>query len=33
LAQIEGEAIGDPLTMARMQLTLGECEAGLGFPQ
>jgi serine/threonine protein kinase len=30
-AQIEGEAIGDPLAVARMQMTLGECQVGLGF--
>ena len=30
-AQIEGEAIGDPLTVARMQLTLGQSQLGLGF--
>ncbi len=32
-AQIEGEAIGDPLTVARMQQTLGECQLGLGFAE
>ena len=32
-AQIEGEAIGDPLTVARMQLTLGESQLGLGYPE
>ena len=31
-AQIEGEAIGDPLTVARMQTTLGESQLGLGYP-
>jgi tetratricopeptide (TPR) repeat protein len=30
-AQIEGEAIGDRLAVARMQQTLGECQLGLGF--
>jgi hypothetical protein len=32
-AQIEGESIGDPLTVARMQETLGECQLGLSFPE
>jgi tetratricopeptide (TPR) repeat protein len=32
-AQIEGEAIGDPLAVARMQMTLGACQCGLGFPE
>ena len=32
-AQIEGEAIGDPLAVARMQLTLGESQLGLGYPE
>ena len=32
-AQVEGEAIGDPLTVARMQLTLGESQRGLGYPE
>ena len=32
-AQIEGEAIGDPLTVARMQNTLGESQLGLGYPE
>jgi eukaryotic-like serine/threonine-protein kinase len=32
-AQIEGEAIGDPLTVARMQLTLGQSQLGLGYPE
>src|SRR5438067_1436167 len=31
-AQIEGEAIGDPLAVARMQATLGESQLGLGYP-
>ena len=31
--QIEGEAIGDPLTVARMQMTLGEFAVGLGYPE
>jgi eukaryotic-like serine/threonine-protein kinase len=31
-AQIEGEAIGDPLTVARMQNTLGLSQLGLGQP-
>src|SRR5262245_36698024 len=30
-AQIEGEAIGDPLAVARMQMTLGESQLGLGY--
>ena len=32
-AQIEGEAIGDPLTVARMQLTLGSSQRELGYPE
>jgi eukaryotic-like serine/threonine-protein kinase len=32
-AQIEGEAIGDPLTVARMQFTLGKSQLGLGYPE
>jgi tetratricopeptide (TPR) repeat protein/tRNA A-37 threonylcarbamoyl transferase component Bud32 len=32
-AQIEGEAIGDPLTVARMQMTLGSSLLGLGYPE
>src|SRR5262249_23633275 len=32
-AQIEGEAIGDPLTVARMQITLGSSLLGLGYPE
>jgi serine/threonine protein kinase len=32
-AQIEGEAIGDPLAVARMQLTLGVSQLGLGYPE
>ena len=32
-AQIEGEAIGDPLTVARMQNTLGQSQLGLGYPE
>ena len=32
-AQIEGDAIGDPLAVARMQLTLGESQLGLGYPK
>jgi serine/threonine protein kinase/tetratricopeptide (TPR) repeat protein len=32
-AQLEGEAIGDPLAVARMQITLGESQLGLGFPE
>ena len=32
-AQIEGEAIGDPLTVARMQITLGRSQIGLGYPE
>ncbi len=31
--QIEGDAIGDPLTVARMQNTLGLSQLGLGFPE
>ena len=31
-AEIEGEAIGDPLTVARMQMTLGVSQLGLGYP-
>ena len=32
-AQIEGDAIGDPLTVARMQRTLGLSQLGMGFPE
>ncbi len=32
-AQIEGDAIGDPLAVARMQMTLGESQLGLGYPK
>jgi tetratricopeptide (TPR) repeat protein len=32
-AQIEGEAIGDSLAVARMQMTLGESQLGLGYPE
>src|SRR5262245_64885038 len=32
-AQIEGEAIGDPLAVARMQRTLGVSQYGLGYPE
>ena len=32
-AQIEGEAIGDPLGVARMQQTLGKSQLGLGYPE
>ena len=32
-AQIEGEAIGDPLTVARMQMTLGRSLRGLGYSE
>ena len=32
-AQIEGEATGDPLAVARMQLILGESQAGLGYAE
>ncbi len=32
-AQIEGEAIGDPLTVARVQQTLGDCHLTLGNPE
>jgi hypothetical protein len=32
-AQIEGETIGDPLTVARIQATLGACQLGLGFAE
>ncbi len=31
-AEIEGEATGDPLAVARMQMTLGASQAGLGYP-
>ena len=31
--QLEGEAIGDPLAVARMQMTLGESQLGLGYPE
>jgi eukaryotic-like serine/threonine-protein kinase len=32
-AQLEGEVIGDPLAVARMQLTLGESQLGLGYAE
>ena len=32
-AEIEEEAIGDPLAVARMQQTLGGSQLGLGFPE
>ena len=32
-ALIEGDAIGDPLTVARMQLILGQSQLGLGYPE
>ena len=32
-AAIEGEAIGDPLAVARMQMTLGQSQLGLGYPE
>ena len=32
-AEIEGEAIGDPLAVARMQMTLGSLQLGLGYPE
>jgi eukaryotic-like serine/threonine-protein kinase len=32
-AQIEGEAIGDQTTVARMQITLGLSQLGLGYPE
>ena len=31
-AAIEGEATGDPLAVARMQMTLGSSQLGLGYP-
>jgi tetratricopeptide (TPR) repeat protein/tRNA A-37 threonylcarbamoyl transferase component Bud32 len=31
--QIEGEAIGDPLTVARLQMALGHSQRGLGYAQ
>jgi eukaryotic-like serine/threonine-protein kinase len=31
-AEIEGEATGDPLAVARMQMTLGASQLGLGYP-
>ena len=31
-AEIEGEATGDPLAVARMQMTLGRSQLGLGYP-
>ena len=30
--EIEGEATGDPLAVARMQMTLGSSQLGLGYP-
>ena len=32
MAQIEGDAIGDPLVVARMQRNLAESQLGLGYP-
>jgi eukaryotic-like serine/threonine-protein kinase len=32
-AQLEGEAIGDPLAVARMQMILGNSQVGLGYPE
>ncbi len=32
-AEIEGEATGDPLAVARMQMTLGISQMGLGYPE
>jgi serine/threonine protein kinase len=32
-SEIEGDATGDPLTVARMQLTLGASQLGLGYPE
>jgi tetratricopeptide (TPR) repeat protein len=32
-AQIEGDAIGDPLAVARMQMTLGQSQRGLGYAE
>lgn len=32
-AEIEGEATGDPVTVARMQMTLGLSQLGLGYPE
>jgi serine/threonine protein kinase len=32
-AELEGEAIGDPLAVARMQQNLGSSQSGLGFPE
>jgi serine/threonine protein kinase len=32
-AQLEGEVIGDSLAVARMQMTLGESQLGLAYPQ
>jgi lipopolysaccharide biosynthesis regulator YciM len=32
-AEIEGEATGDPLAVARMQMTLGASQLGLGYPE
>ena len=32
-AEIEGEATGDPLTVARLQKTLGSSQVGLGYPE
>jgi hypothetical protein len=30
--QLKGEAVGDPLVVARLQATLGTSLAGLGYP-
>ena len=32
-AQLEGEAIGDPVAVARMQITLGESQGALGYSE
>ena len=32
-SEIEGEATGDPLAVARMQMTLGDSQLGLGYPE
>ena len=32
-AEIEGEATGDPLVVARMQMTLGKAQLNLGYPE
>jgi hypothetical protein len=32
-AQLDGEAVGDPLAVAKLQMALGESQVGLGYPE